>query len=48
MIDRYGAPEVVRIAEVPMPVPGADEVLVRVHAAAVTSGDARIRAARFR
>ncbi len=47
VIDRYGAPEVVRIAEVPTPVPRADEVLVRVHAAAVTSGDARIRAARF-
>ncbi len=47
VIDRYGAPEVVRIAEVPMPVPRAGEVLVRVHAAAVTSGDARIRGARF-
>lgn len=47
VIDKYGAPGVVRIAEVPTPVPRAEEVLVRVHAAAVTSGDARIRAARF-
>lgn len=47
VVDRYGAPEVVRIAEVPRPEPRADEVLVRVRAVAVTSGDARIRAARF-
>jgi len=45
--DRYGNPDVVRVAEVPRPDPRADEVLVRVAAAAVTSGDARIRAARF-
>ena len=36
-----------RLADVPRPRPGADGVLVRVHAAAVTSGDARIRGARF-
>jgi NADPH:quinone reductase-like Zn-dependent oxidoreductase len=45
--ERYGGPEVVRVVEVPRPAPGADEVLVRVSAAAVTSGDARIRGARF-
>ncbi len=43
----YGPPDVVRVAEVARPVPRTDEVLVRVVAAAVTSGDARIRAARF-
>lgn len=47
IIDRYGPPEVVHLAEVPRPRPAANEVLVRVHAAAVTSGDARIRGARF-
>lgn len=47
LIDQYGAPEVVRIAELPRPEPRADEVRVRVVAAAVTSADARIRAARF-
>ncbi|MBK8459985.1 MAG: NAD(P)-dependent alcohol dehydrogenase [Micropruina sp.] len=47
VIDRYGAPEVVRIAEVATPEPKPGEVLVRVMAAAVTSADARIRAARF-
>jgi NADPH:quinone reductase-like Zn-dependent oxidoreductase len=47
LVDRYGPPEVVRVAEVGRPQPGDREVLVRVHAAAVTAGDARIRGARF-
>ena len=47
VVDRYGPPEVVRIAEVPRPQIRAGQVMVRVLAAAVTSGDARIRAARF-
>lgn len=47
VVDRYGPPEVVRVADVPRPDPRAGEVLVRVHSVAVTSGDARIRAARF-
>lgn len=47
VVDRYGGPDVVRVIDVPRPVPRAGEVLVRVHAAAVTSGDARIRGARF-
>lgn len=47
VVDKYGAPEVVRVAEVPRPSPRAGEVLVRVAAVAVTSADARIRAARF-
>jgi NADPH:quinone reductase-like Zn-dependent oxidoreductase len=47
VVDRYGAPDVVRVAEVVRPEPRAGEVLVRVEAAAVTSADSRIRAARF-
>jgi NADPH:quinone reductase-like Zn-dependent oxidoreductase len=46
-VDRYGPPDVARVVEVPRPVPRQDDVLVRVIAAAVTSGDARIRGARF-
>ena len=38
--DRYGPPEVLRVAEVERPVPKEDEVLVRVHASTVTRGDA--------
>jgi NADPH:quinone reductase-like Zn-dependent oxidoreductase len=37
----------VRVLDVPAPEPRADQALVRVRAAAVTSGDARIRGARF-
>jgi len=47
VFERYGAPELVHVTEVPRPEPRAGEVLVRVRAAAVTSADARIRAARF-
>jgi NADPH:quinone reductase-like Zn-dependent oxidoreductase len=38
--DRYGPPEVLRVAEVERPVPNDDEVLVGVHASTVTRGDA--------
>lgn len=47
LVGSYGPPEVIAVRAVPMPVPRPGEVLVRVAAAAVTSGDARIRAARF-
>lgn len=36
---RYGSPDVLTCAEVPQPVPGENEVLVRVHAAGVNAGD---------
>lgn len=47
LVERYGAPEVVRVVEVTRPHPGRGEVLVRVAATTVNSGDARIRGARF-
>lgn len=41
---RYGAPDVVELADVPMPLVGARDVLIRVHASTVSSGDWRARA----
>lgn len=40
---RYGPPEVVRLEDVPTPVPGDCEVLIQVRATTVTAGDWRLR-----
>ena len=40
---QYGPPEVVRIEEVPRPVPGDDEVVVRVVASTLCTADWRLR-----
>ena len=42
--DRYGPPEVQRLEEVERPVPGDEQVLVRIHATTVTRTDCGIRA----
>jgi len=42
--DRYGPPDVLRIEDVPKPVPAPDEILVRVRATGVTRSDAHLRA----
>lgn len=47
VVERYGPPEVAQVVEVPTPEPRAGEVLVRVHATVVTSGDARMRSGEF-
>lgn len=44
---RYGGPGVVQITELPAPAPGPGEVLIRVLASTVSSGDARLRAMRM-
>ena len=45
--DRYGPPEVLRIEDVPKPVPAPDEILVRIRATGVTRSDAHLRAGQF-
>lgn len=39
----YGGPETIAFTDAPIPTPAAGEVLVRVRAAPVTAGDARLR-----
>ncbi|WP_418317071.1 NAD(P)-dependent alcohol dehydrogenase [Piscinibacter sakaiensis] len=43
---RYGPPDVVTIGDLPVPRPGARQVLVRVRATTVSAGDVRLRSAR--
>ncbi|MDQ7079277.1 MAG: zinc-binding dehydrogenase [Paracoccaceae bacterium] len=41
---RYGPPSVLHLQEIATPRPGASEILIRVHATTVSSGDHRARA----
>jgi NADPH:quinone reductase-like Zn-dependent oxidoreductase len=41
--DEYGGIDVLKVVEVPQPVPGAGQVLVRVKAAGINPGEAKIR-----
>ncbi|MGA1377973.1 MAG: alcohol dehydrogenase catalytic domain-containing protein, partial [Ilumatobacteraceae bacterium] len=39
VLTQFGEPDVLHIAEVPVPTPAADEILVRVHATALNRAD---------
>jgi NADPH:quinone reductase-like Zn-dependent oxidoreductase len=45
--DRYGPPEVLRVADVERPEPTEEEVLVRVHASTVTRSDTGLRSLEY-
>jgi NADPH:quinone reductase-like Zn-dependent oxidoreductase len=46
LTDRYGPPEIQRLADVERPEPKQDEVLIRIHATTVNRTDCHLRAAR--
>jgi len=43
LYETYGPPSVVCVVDVPEPVPGPNDLLVRIHATTVTSADVRVR-----
>jgi NADPH:quinone reductase-like Zn-dependent oxidoreductase len=45
--EKYGEPEVLKLAEVPKPIPNDNEVCVKIHATAVTNSDIFIRGSKL-
>lgn len=47
VITKYGSPDGLQLQEIAKPIPGDNEVLVKVHAATVTAGDVMLRRLTF-
>lgn len=45
--NKYGLPNVLKLMDVEKPIPKAEEVLIKIHAATVTSGDVLLRSSDF-
>jgi NADPH:quinone reductase-like Zn-dependent oxidoreductase len=45
IVTKYGSPDVLKLREVPIPVPKDNEVLVRIHASTATAADSMMRQA---
>jgi NADPH:quinone reductase-like Zn-dependent oxidoreductase len=46
-IHRFGGPDVLELEEIPGPLPGENDLLVRVHATSVNPVDYKIRQGKF-
>src|SRR2546430_17610347 len=47
VVTRFGPPEVLKLQEIPKPIPGGHDLLIEVHAAALNPVDYKIRRGAF-